>query len=273
VQHADHREEKVVGCYNDDVLFVHIPKCGGTAVKAYMAENLPGVKWPRPATWFMARDGRLEVTEADRKAAHQSTLDASLPIGHVPLRDIPRFTGRPLDSWDKIIVTIRNPYYQQISQWLFWRERYATGDYHAHDIHAASHPRFDSWVGTPNADFHVWYEQRFHEGESIARKPPSAETSYEGWGGFYPYWVGVDGAIPDNVHMIRMEEMSHQLPLALAPYMDGPPPEMYRRNEGPVDESKYLRYITDAPNTIKTIEAKFKWTFENGIYGRGEPTS
>jgi hypothetical protein len=94
-----------VGCYNDDVLFVHIPKCGGTAVKAYMAENLPGVKWPRPATWFMARDGRLEVTEADRKAAHQSTLDASLPIGHVPLRDIPRFTGRPLDSWYKIIVT------------------------------------------------------------------------------------------------------------------------------------------------------------------------
>jgi hypothetical protein len=73
--------------------------------------------------------------------------------------------------------------------------------------------------------------------------------------------------------MIRMEEMSHQLPLALAPYMDGPPPEMYRRNEGPVDESKYLRYITDAPNTIKTIEAKFKWAFENGIYGRGEPTS
>lgn len=262
-----------MGCYNDDVLFIHIPKCGGTAVKEYMAANMLGVKWPRPATWFATKDDRRQITQADHKAAHQSTFESGLPIGHIPLRDISRFTGRPLDSWDKIIVTIRNPYYQQISQWLFWRERYARGENHVHDMHAASHPRFDTWVGTPNADFHIWYEQRFMESEAVVQKPSSAETNYEGFGGFYRYWLAVDGAIPQNVQIIRMEQMSREIPLALAPYMDGTPPDMYRRNAGPVNESKYLQYITDAPNTIKIVEAKFRWTFENDLYSRAELTS
>jgi hypothetical protein len=258
-----------MGCYNDDVLFIHIPKCGGTAVKEYMAQNLTDVKWPRNAHWFAMLDGRIDVTPGDEQRAAKTREESGLPIGHVPLRDIPNFTGRDIDSWERIIAVIRNPYHQQVSQWLFWRDRYAMGYEHPHDMYAAMHPRFDSWVGTPDADFHIWYEHRKSEQTPLAKRPPSAENDYANWGGFYPYWIGVGDKIPDNVQVLRQETLAHELPLALAPFMDGTPPPLHTTNVGPAKESKYLEYI-NRWEAVDAIEAKFFWAFDNELYPKIE---
>lgn len=239
-----------MGAYNDDVLFVHIPKTAGTAVKGYMDAHLRGVKWPRP------RD-------------EESIREARLPIGHVPLRDIPGFTGRPLDSWDRIVAVIRNPYEQQVSQWWFWHTRYAEGDNHPHSVHAARHPRIHSWLRDPECDFHIWYEQRFHPDSQLVKKPPTAVTGYEGWGGYYWYWLSVNDALPHNLTILKQEELSHTLPLTLAPYMDGPPPEMPVANKGAGIDWQYVYAaggIELGNQSMEIVTGKFRWCFENGYY-------
>lgn len=239
-----------MGAYNDDVLFIHIPKTGGTSFKDYMAANLPGMKIPDP------RDDDWNQT-------------SKLPIGHVPLRDIEAFTGRPLDSWDRIIGIIRNPYRQQVSQWWFWHKRYAEGDQHPNSVHAAMHPRIHTWLLEPECDFHIWYEQRFHADSPLVKKPPSAVTGYEGWGGYYKYWLTVDEEFPPNLHILKMEELDTTGPAALAPYIEGTPPPMIRTNVGERIDWKMVLASNGkaaANVTMEIIESKFRWCFETGQY-------
>jgi len=239
-----------MGAYNDDVLFIHIPKTGGTAFKHYMAEHLPDVKWPNPDD-----EESLEVS--------------GLPIGHIPLRDIPAFTGRSLDSWDRIVGIVRDPYQQQVSQWWFWHRRYAEGDTHPHSVYAGMHPRIHSWLLDPFCDFHTWYEHRFHPSSELVQRPPSAVTNYEGWGGYYQYWLSVDGGMPANLTVIKQEELDHAGPLALAPYMDGTPPPMPHINRGgAIDWS--LVYMSNGPDianrSLDIVTSKFRWCLEKGLY-------
>lgn len=239
-----------MGAYNDDVLFIHIPKTGGTAFKHYMAAHLPDVKWPRPDD-------------------PQSVEDSKLPIGHIPLRDIPEFTGRPLDSWSRIVGIIRNPYEQQVSQWWFWHRRYAEGDEHPHSVHAAMHPRIHTWLLEPECDFHIWYEHRFHPNNPLIRKPPSAVTSYADWGGYYWYWLSVDGALPDNLVILKQEDLQTTGPAALAPFMDGTPPPMPEKNVG--GGMDWVQVFSaggiDRGNiSLAIITQKFRWCLENEYY-------
>lgn len=239
-----------MGAYSDDVLFVHIPKTGGTAVKHYMAEHMDGVRWPRPED-------------------PASVEESGLPIGHIPLRDIPQLTGRPLESWDKIIAVIRNPYKQQVSQWWFWHKRYCEGDEHPHSVHAGMHPRIHSWLMEPECDFHIWYEHRFHPNNPLIKKPPSAVTGYADWGGYYWYWLSVDGALPSNLQILKQEELGHTLPLALAPYIDGPPPDVPVVNKGgSVDWEAVFSAggINLGRRSMAIITSKFRWCIEQGHY-------
>lgn len=249
-----------MGCYTDDVLFIHIPKCGGTACKFYMAQHLEGLKWPRTEHHFAELAGRAvtDVKPEDIAAAKESVEESGLPIGHIPLRDIEKYTGRSPDSWERIIGVIRNPYEHQVSQWWFWRERYAMGHHHPHDVNAAQHPRIDTWLETELADFHIWYEQRFHPDEPFIKKPPTAQNGFADWGGYFPYWLAVDGVIPDNVMILRQEELSHQFPLALAPWIDGPPPELGVRNQ--TAHASWEQYYNSA-RALEIVHQKFRWTF------------
>ena len=241
-----------MGAYNDDVLFVHIPKTGGTAIKHYMDANLRGVKWPRPFD-----DASID--------------DSRLPIGHVPLRDIPVFTGRPLESWDRIIAVIRDPYQQQVSQWWFWHHRYAEGDEHPHSVHAGMHPRIHTWLLEPECDFHIWYEHRFRPDSPLVQKPPAAVTSYAGWGGYYWYWLSVRDELPPNLLILKQENLSHEAPLAFAPYMDGPPPPLPPKNvTSAIDYEKALSAggLDLGNRSMDIITAKFRWCIEAGHYNR-----
>ena len=238
-----------MGAYNDEVLFIHIPKTAGTSVKHYMYEHLPDVKWPHHSSQEMREESKL-------------------PIGHIPLRDIPMFLGRPVDSWEKIIAVIRNPYEHQVSQWWFWKGRYAQGDQHPHSVTAAQYPRIHGWLKDPMSDFHVWYQHRFHPEEPMV--PKENGIGYEGYGGYYPYWLEVDGEVPPNVQILRAEELDHQFPLALAEYIDGPLPEMPHINQGSkIDWQKVLGAggdVGQARESIAVINEKFRWCFEQGFY-------
>ena len=220
-----------MGAYNDDVLFIHVPKCAGWSVKRFLKQAIPG---------FMLPDDP----------------EAKLPIGHVPLRDIERWTGRKPESFAKIIGVVRNPYEQQLSQWMFWRDRFAQGQSHIHDYAAASHPTLTSFLLDPMCDFHVWYEQNPALAPRI-REPDN--RGYANYGGMWMYWLSIDGEIPDNVQVLRQESLGEELPIAIADFVHGDMPKLQRLNTTKHDEA--LIYHTHL--SVQLVEHKCKWAFDN----------
>lgn len=231
-----------MGAYNDQVLFIHIPKTAGWSCKTYMADHLEGVLLP-------------------------DNPESKLPIGHIRLQDFEGFTGRAPDSFEKILAVVRNPYEQQLSQWCFWRERFAKGFGHIHDRCAATYARLEKWLEDPGCDFHIWYEQ--HTDRREESPYVKGTERYEDFGGFYKFWLTVDGVIPENVQVIRQENLDEEFPEAMsspvvlhvakpgAPYSRPPMPHL---NTSPHD-TNVKQYYT--PRAAELVEAKFAWAFEN----------
>jgi hypothetical protein len=273
-----------MGAYNDDVLFIHIPKCGGWAVKKYMQEHLPNVLMP-------------------------DNPEAKLPIGHVRLQDIERFTGRAPSTWKRIIAVVRNPYEQQLSQFTFWATRRGQGGTHIHDLVTGAYidwprvlndcmPRkgdweactwlphqmdLESWLQDPRSDFHVWYMQHhgYTPGMPADEQQQTRDTTieagkrYEDFGGMFRFWLTVDDEIPDNVCILRQENLGKELRNALDLYavrdatdmVDSTVreilrqlPELPRRNTSS-HPRPWFEYYT--PLAARLVEQKCKWAFSN----------
>ena len=261
-----------MGCYNDDLLFIHIPKCAGWSVKNWLRDHLPNV--------LMPDDPR-----------------SKLPIGHVRLADIERFTGRPPESFKLILAIVRNPYVQQLSQMAFWATRYLDGGRHVHDVNtwrhvsaeivqeeiwqigrqrwewAPRHFNLTGFAGDPRCDFHAWYLQ--HHGyepgmpadeQQRVRQTvianPEGENRYEDYGGLYRFWVTVNGVIPPNVAIIRLEDLDVVLPAVLEHHLGvtgtRPLPRLNTSSHG--DEAEIKAWYT--PLGAAIVEQKFPWAFD-----------
>lgn len=221
-----------MGCYSDDLFFVHVPKCAGWSCKHYMREHVPGMLFP------------------DDK-------ESGLPIGHVPMRDVEKFTGRPLDSFKKIIAIIREPHDQQLSQWLFWRDRRARQGVHVHDYMAATHQTVESFLLDERCDFHLWYET--HPLLGLAERPEGSVIR-DARRGIYWYWLSVDDELPDNLEILKFEEIGETFPAAVAPFAGGAVHPLGRENATPT-RRPWREYYT--PLAAQLVELKFAWAFDN----------
>jgi len=265
-----------MGAYNDEVLFIHIPKTGGWSVKNYMKEHLRDVLLP---------DDPL----------------SNLPIGHVRLQDIERFTGRAPDSFHLILAVLRNPYEQQISQACFWAMRYIEGGRHVHDVATWRHVdearvfakyhrcarssemfafepddiNLTGFVSDPRCDFHVWYEQHhgYRPGQSAAEQQQTRPTDipaadgqnrYEDFGGYYRYWLTVDGEIPKQVCLVKLETIN-TVRVWLKPFAKGELPDVPVSNVSPHNGS-YEAWLLRWPYSSSLIKRKFAWTFGQQHY-------
>ncbi len=243
-------------CYNQDLLFIHIPRCGGTSCRAYLREHIPGLLTP---------DNPL----------------SKLPTGHIRLADIERQTGRSPASFEKIIAIVRNPYEQQVSQAVFCAKRYL-GDSHPDDLHDLSiwryvaadlvqtdlrrcsqtaepfhflpqHINLTGCVADPRCDFHPWYPSAWS---------PEMGTTYADFGGFYLYWFAIDGKIPENLTIVRFEELATAFPLAVAVDTANPTEPMPHLNTSP-HVRRWNDYYT--PAAVSQVRRKFAWAF-TGLY-------
>ena len=233
-----------MGAYSSDLLFVHIPKCAGTSIREWLKEYVPGTT-----------DFRDE--------------GCNLPIGHIPLRDIERYTGRPPDSFKKIIAIVRNPYAHQLSQWLFWRDRRAHGGAHLHDRVAGMHPTLTDFLHDARSDFHIWFETQHGSSDASVnlRRSASMTARYPFHGGYFRYWLDVDGEVPDNVVLIRMEELDNVWLPTVAEFAVDDAPGLSRINAGPKPNMELQKVLEDyTPLALEIVNAKFQWTFETNLY-------
>lgn len=247
-----------MGCYNQDILFIHIPKCGGWSCKLYLRDNVPGI--------LMPDDPR-----------------SKLPIGHVRLADIERFTGRTPDSFKLILAVVRDPYEREISQACFWATRYLQGARHIHDVVTWQHVRQDGRVmpdlvqaaltgerftwGPGHIDmegfildrrtqFHVWYEQHVSPGP-----PPETGKQYEDFGGFYHYWLEADGVIPANVRVVRQEELATEFPALVEPYLRNWQAEPMKHLNSSAHIGHPLLWYTGL--ACEVVRQRYPWAFKN----------
>ena len=168
--------------YNDDLLFIHIPKCGGTSIGG-QRDSASG-----------------ELSQGWLTQQIPDMLPRDLPIGHMPLCLMERHTGRHPSSFKQVIAVIRDPYAQQVSQWSFWRKRFKAGSRHPNDVFA-NKSLFKDFVGTDRA------LGRWLAGGKVDMWEAAGDSPRE-VGGYYRWWLQVDGRIPINVRVFKLEELN-----------------------------------------------------------------
>lgn len=227
--------------FSDRLLLIHIPKTAGQWCKTYLKRHVSGMNFPED-------------------------LDYPFPIGHIPLRDIEAFTGRKPESWDKIVAVVRDPYEQQVSQYLFWLGRYKKGQRHEHDVYTYNATQralkkgtkpLEEWLSRPGCDFHVWYQERV--GATV--KSTAHTAGYIDFGSYYRFWLEVDGEIPDNVEVVRFEHLNEEFPKVVAEFAGGVHEPGERVNVGPARQRDVHAFYS-LP-AMEMVERKFQWAFEH----------
>lgn len=220
---------------SDRLLFVHVPKTGGISCREWLVDNVPGAIHP-------LTDKRSQIAEP-----------------HLPLRHVEETTGRTLDSFDRIIAVIRDPYAQQLAMWSHQRTQYALGGRHPLQMAAATKPDIEAWLRDRACDWRFWYE--------IQR---SGMTS-EGWRaaetvvseiGYYEYTLAVNGELPPNLVLVDFANLARGVAQAAAPFLV-PDPSPFPHHQRTELRSARPFYT---PLALQLIAQKFNWCFGRGWF-------
>lgn len=221
-----------MGLIVGDVAFVHIPKCAGWSVKNWLC-------------------GAFGLDDSDPQAL---VREQGFPIGHVRLNDFEHYTGRPLDSFSAIVGIIRDPYTRELSQWKFWWERRAKGQNHIHDYVAGLYNNLTDFLRDDRGQFHIWYKQH-HE-----YPPPPVRERYQDVGGFYRYFLD---PFPDNLHIVRLEDIDRDLPRVVQPHCETELPELPTLNTSS-HPGETVQWYT--PEAARLVNERYEWTWQSGWY-------
>lgn len=221
---------------SDQLLFIHIPKTGGMSCREWLVENVPSAVHP--------------------------LADPRITEMHTPLRDVERVVGRSLDSFEKIIAVVRDPYEQQLSMWRHQRSEYAMGGRHPLQLAAATKPDMESWLRDPACDWRLWYElSKFSGGWNWgpwrqAQEMVSAVAYYE-------YSLTVDGEVPGNLVLLRFDE----LPASFLGEVQGyavPDSMPFPHHNFASRHLSARPFFSDLARQL--IRHRFRWCFQRGLF-------
>jgi len=218
---------------NEDIVFIHIAKTGGMSCADFLLRNLhppiyncytPLVKNPK--------QGMLPGVTIIRDVGR-----------HIPLRKarphIQRLTGKSFEEMRKILAIIRNPFTLEHS---YFR--------HLQRPHIAKRRQKGSpeLVKLAQGDFKTFVAKAGH------LRPGGSQEDY----------FLIDGEIPDNLELIRFEELSSAFPDAVKDYIPaGSVTEFPRLNAS--GKSNELEALLD-DETRELIYNKHRYMFDHGYY-------
>ncbi|MBI3156009.1 MAG: hypothetical protein HYZ20_11420 [Burkholderiales bacterium] len=162
--------------YNDQVLFIHVPKTAGMSLTHYLADNLPGEVYNVAPE--AARQG-----PATRMKHVKGPRHADLPKA----REVLAGQGRSLEDFKLILSVVRCPYDLEVSRYHYLRQGHPWDKGLAQDI-------------AMTADFKEFCKRAPFQG----RNPALIERFY-----------CEEDRLPRNARVLRFEGLSVGLPLAL----------------------------------------------------------
>jgi hypothetical protein len=241
--------------FNDKLLFLHVPKAAGTSVTSFLIGNLPGrVMLTEPTD-------RLEVSDRVPRTARlklglrrlrrqlgllkRPSLKVIEGTRHETLREASetlRRLGRRLEDFEAILAVIRNPYDLEVSRFHFFR--------HGHlGVAGLAHEYAEELALA--GDFATFAHRAAYHG----RLPGRIED-----------WFEIDGQVPDNMRILRFENLAEGLGAALAALspIASPLPKLNASRH-----PSYTTYLT--PEIEEAIYQKYRWPFDRGFYQRERP--
>ena len=228
--------------FNDDILFLHVPKTGGLSATRYLLDTLPK---PLVITHPIHVPGLEErgIAQLDG-ARHESMAEA---------RETLRALGRDIPEFKMVLVGMRNPYDQEVSRYAYLRQGH----------HWESGPEQDLALAS---DFETFAVGNCQAGGRWNRHDFEADTTCPNE--IQDYYT-LDGVIPDNLRVIRFEHLAEDLLSALASIGIVGAPELPWDNRS--DHRPYATYYS--PSAEAAVYDRYRWVFDQGFYGRLRPIS
>jgi hypothetical protein len=200
----------------DRILFIHPPKMAGMAITRFLVENLPGSKMLTIPLHHAQDLGGVQIVEGIR---HETLAQGSQILTQL---------DRPLHSFDAILSVVRNPYDLEVSRFHYLRldnpwdrgrdkEIALTGDF-------------------------AWFCK---EAPYFGNLPSRIET-----------WYTLDGVMPANMHVLRVETLGQSLPAFLKDFCTIRYP---LTRENATRHRPFPYYLT--PFTENAIYEKYRWLF------------
>lgn len=215
----------------NDYCFVHYPKTAGKSLTRFFVKSWKAKEGVQPVSGFISRG---QVRELSDCALEETEIQVGR--GHENLEESRRIiteAGLDITAMEAIFVCIRNPYDLMVSNYHFMRETYKNNRDKENFIIAHTND-FDSFC------------------EKVGVSCPSK-------------WMELDGAQPDNLHVIRFETLNADL-ISSAEQYGFRTPEIDHLNSS--KRGHYSDYIS--ARSEKAIFEKLGYFFEQGYYERQE---
>ncbi|MGH6888554.1 MAG: hypothetical protein ACREHF_05065 [Rhizomicrobium sp.] len=241
--------------FNDDVLFLHVPKTGGTSITSFLMHGLPGsIVLTEPRELAGPLDGvpasvraKLRLKQWRRRLGYlrrpkirrlEGARHETLPEARDRLAKL----GYRLEDFRIILAAIRNPYDLEVSRFHFFRRGH-------HGI--AGFVREQAEAIAMAGDFALFARTAAYHGHLPGRIED---------------WFEIDGHFPANLRILRFEKIDSDLRRIVEPYCPVASP-LPRLNTS--DHAPYNRYLTAETETA--IYSKYRWLFDRGFYARECP--
>jgi len=212
--------------FNDHVLFIHAPKTAGMSVSHYLLSHLEGdIYITAPAGHEKENSGRVHVLEGMR---HEWLHKAA---------EILKPHGRSVESFQRIISAIRNPYDLEVSRFHYLRLGHPYDAGYAQELALTGN-----------------FKEFCKSAPYVGRNPSNVAA-----------WYILGQRLLPSMRIVRVENLERGLADALSGFVSGHV-ELPRINV--TAHEPYERYI-DA-EVEEYIYRKYKWIFDTGFYPRHE---
>lgn len=208
--------------FNDDLLFLHVPKTAGMAISAALMQCL------RPPVYYAVQEGHAgdaapgATVMVGRRHQNLATVDAWFEASGLSHR---------VASFRHILVMVRNPYAMEFSRFHYLRKG------HAWDRGKAQELALEGDYAAFVAGSRWWFD-------------------------FRDYYT-LNGAVPDNLRIVRQEDYAATLSLTCGDAF-ARPLQVPRVNRSHTQD---YRELMDA-GLERAVYAKYQWLFDKGFYPR-----
>ena len=219
--------------FSQDIVFIHIGKTGGMSCSSYLLQNL---RTPIYNCHAQSANENDSVSRSGITAITEGNRHCTLPVADQLIR---RLTGTSIQDREKVLAVIRHPYTLEYS---FYK--------HLQKPLVAQRRKKQSakLVELAQGDFKTFV----------------ANPGYHRLGLRQEDYFLIDGKIPDNLELLRFEQLSHAFPEAVAKYT----------NEGAAGEFPWLNSSTKREElealldreTRTLIYNKHRYMFDQGYY-------